>query len=288
LSDPPEPSAWSTYRAKAGRTARATCTLSDKLSPLWTKKLGGDLTQATIAAGKAYVVRKDTYELYCLNLEKGETIWKRAFPAALDGPPTVVGDRLYLGSRDGRIHCLRASDGAMAWSFLAAPLDRLTLSEDRLESLWPVSSSVLYHNRLIYAVAGRNSYLDGGIRLYALDPATGAVRHNAILAGPWPDMQTLKTAVVTERGRRDAAAKSPEERESIGLSGVAHSSRRRDKVEMTGSRRVMAWLVTVYDLAEGKVLQQLDLPAQAARAGIAVAEGTVYITCLDGSVLCLR
>ncbi|MCH5377403.1 MAG: PQQ-like beta-propeller repeat protein, partial [Planctomycetes bacterium] len=101
LSDPPEPSAWSTYRAKAGRTARATCILSDRLSPLWTKKLGGDLTQATIAAGKAYVVRKDTYELYCLNLEKGETTWNRAFPAALDGPPTVVGDRLYLGSRDG-------------------------------------------------------------------------------------------------------------------------------------------------------------------------------------------
>jgi outer membrane protein assembly factor BamB len=46
--------------------------------------------------------------------------------------------------------------------------------------------------------------------------------------------------------------------------------------------------LTLYDLADGEVLQQLDLPAQAAQAGIAVADGVVYVTCLDGSVLCLR
>ncbi len=46
--------------------------------------------------------------------------------------------------------------------------------------------------------------------------------------------------------------------------------------------------LTVYDLADGKVLQQVELPAPVAQAGIAVAGGTVFLTCLDGSIFCLR
>jgi outer membrane protein assembly factor BamB len=60
------------------------------------------------------------------------------------------------------------------------------------------------------------------------------------------------------------------------------------RVKDDGYRIAERARLTVYGLAEGEVLQQLDLPAQAAQAGIAVASGTVYITCLDGSVLCLR
>ena len=209
------PHCWPTYRANAERTARAACVLSDRLRTLWTKKLGGDLTQCTITGGKAYLVRKDTYELCCVTLENGRRVWTHSFAAALDGPPTIVGDRIFMGCRDGRVHCLKTADGRLAWTFCAAPLDRLTLSEDRLESLWPVSASVLYHSGLIYAVAGRNSYLDGGIRLFALDPGTGKVKHHAVLKGPWPDMDMLKTAVVTERDRRDAENKGPAAREEV-------------------------------------------------------------------------
>ena len=232
--------------------------------------------------------------MYCLNLEKGETTWNCAFPAALDGPPTVVGDRLYLGSRDGRVHCLRASDGRLAWTFLAAPLERLTLSEDRLESLWPVSSSVLYHNGLIYALAGRNSYLDGGIRLFALDPATGAVRHNAILAGPWPDMQTLKTAVVTERDRRDAAAKSPAERESICevirneyATGYNLLGGEADLLVTDGSAYFIgSGTLQVHKGTDGKLLAEYELPACPVFDGMSAAGGRLLIPMVSGELAC--
>ena len=115
-----------------------------------------------------------------------------------------MGERLFLGCRDGHVYCLRAADGQSAWRFVAAPIERLTLSNDRVESVWPVSSSVLAHNGLIYAVAGRSSYLDGGIRLCALDPTTGALRHGAVLDGPWPDKETMRTAVVTETDLKNA------------------------------------------------------------------------------------
>jgi len=44
---------------------------------------------------------------------------------------------------------------------------------DQVESVWPVTGSVLIHDGVLYCTAGRSSYLDGGMRLYALDPATG-------------------------------------------------------------------------------------------------------------------
>jgi hypothetical protein len=66
---------------------------------------------------------------------------------------------------------------------------------------------------LIYAAAGRNSYLDGGIRMVALDPVTGEPRHHGVLEGPWPDKQTLRTAVVTETDLKNATG--PEQQQLL-------------------------------------------------------------------------
>ena len=48
--------------------------------------------------------------------------------------------------------------------------------------------SVLVHDGQCWFAAGRSSFLDGGIYLYGLDVATGAIRHQARLDGPWPDL----------------------------------------------------------------------------------------------------
>jgi outer membrane protein assembly factor BamB len=203
---------WPQYRHDARRTSRASSPLAAELKPAWNKAFSGELTPATIAGGLAFVARKDTYELLCLNLADGQPVWQRAFPAALDGPPTIVGDRVFLGCRDGSVCSLTAADGAVAWRFRAAPWEVLTLDDGKLAGLWPVSSSVLFHNGLIYVVAGRNSYLDGGIHVYALDPATGAVKHHRNLEGPRPDKEGLRTAVVTELDIKNAA---PDKKKSL-------------------------------------------------------------------------
>ncbi len=209
-----EEAAWRTYRSDARRTGMAAAPVPAEIQVLWTKELAdpapegynrtGLLTQSTAAGGRLYIVKKDTYELLSLDAADGTVLWRRSFPGALDGPPTIVGDRLFIGCRSGEVYSLRASDGALAWRFRAAPLDRLSLSGDRVASVWPVFSSVLYHDGLIYAVAGRNSYLDDGLRLYALDPATGGVRHYSTLEGPWPTEEQLGEPVITERDLRSA------------------------------------------------------------------------------------
>ncbi|MFP6886697.1 MAG: hypothetical protein VB997_04015, partial [Opitutales bacterium] len=51
--------------------------------------------------------------------------------------------------------------------------DRRVVVRGRLESTWPVHGNVLVHEDSVVVAAGRSSYLDGGIHLYRLDPATG-------------------------------------------------------------------------------------------------------------------
>ena len=211
----PNAMAWPMYRHDARRTGTASCPISADLKIAWKRSLGGTLTQATVAAGKAYVVDRDAYELHCLDAASGRTLWRRAFPAELDGPPTLHAGRLFIGCRDGTVHCLDPADGELAWRFLAAPLERLTLDRDRLPSVWPVSSSVLAFGGSIYAVAGRNSYVDGGIHVYALDPATGAVRHHRRLEGPQPDAQALRKPVVTERDIKKLPPDSAKRAEAV-------------------------------------------------------------------------
>jgi len=78
-----------------------------------------------------------------------------------------------FGCADGSVYCLRASDGAFAWRFRAAPEDRRHFAFEQIESVWPVSGSVLVQNDTLYCVAGRSMFLDGGLRMLRLDPKTG-------------------------------------------------------------------------------------------------------------------
>jgi outer membrane protein assembly factor BamB len=58
---------------------------------------------------------------------------------------------------------------------MAAPAARLVGAFGGIESAWPVHGSVLAHDGKVYGVAGRSSFLDGGLFAYALDAATGHV-----------------------------------------------------------------------------------------------------------------
>jgi hypothetical protein len=84
------------------------------------------------------------------------------------------------------VYCLRAADGAPAWRFKALP-DRLICVYEQLESAWPVCGSILIKDNVAYFAAGRNSFLDGGIFLFGLDPMTGRVIHRQRMVGPYGD-----------------------------------------------------------------------------------------------------
>lgn len=157
--------------------------------PAWRVELGGRLTQPVVADGKVLVASVDRHTVHALDVDSGAEIWRHTAGGRVDSPPTAYRDLVLFGSADGRVTCLRGADGVLVWRFLAAPADRRIGAFDQFESVWPVHGSVLVRDGIAYVAAGRSTYLDGGIHLYGLDPATGGIVHKGLLEGPHPDLK---------------------------------------------------------------------------------------------------
>jgi hypothetical protein len=108
-----------------------------------------------------------------LDVASGKQVWQRIVGGLVDSPPTIDSGLAVFGCGDGWVYCLRAADGELVWRFRAAPEDRRTVVYGRVESLWPVTGSVLVRDGIVYCTAGRSSFLDGGMYLCRLDLLTG-------------------------------------------------------------------------------------------------------------------
>ena len=168
---------WPTYRHDARRTGATTSSVVGTPQVLWKSELAGDLTPPVASPRAVFVSAKDEHTLYALDRSDGRVIWSFTAGGRIDSPPTLLGSLVLFGSADGCVYCLRETDGELVWRLRAAPSERLMVAFGRLESPWRVHGSVLVHDGLVYCTAGRSSFLDGGVRLLAIEPATGAVRH---------------------------------------------------------------------------------------------------------------
>lgn len=178
---------WPTYRHDMARSGRAGTKVGSELLLGWQTELGGRLTSPVIADNRIYLASTDAHTLHALDAATGEPIWQATFDGPIDSPPTVHDGLVLCGCRDGSVQALRGEDGELAWRFLACPEQRLIVSRGQLESVWPVSGSVLVVNNIVYFAAGRSSYLDGGIRLYGLEPHTGRKVVDTTIATRNPD-----------------------------------------------------------------------------------------------------
>ncbi len=187
-SGPPGPNDWPTYRCQ---TTRSGCTESivpvDMKTKWQTQQLEGDLTTLTVANGAVYVASKDSHRLYALDESTGWPLWTYTAGGRIDSPPTIYKGRVIFGSADGHVYCLRASDGQLIWRFQAAPQDLRATAFEQVESVWPVHGSVLVQDDMVYCVAGRSMFLDGGMRFLRLDPITGNKISEKILDDIDPD-----------------------------------------------------------------------------------------------------
>ena len=189
-----ESNQWPTYRHDTARSGATKTKVNLPLSEKWQADLRRELTSPVVAAGKVYAASKDTHTLYALDVEDGRKLWTFTAGGEIDSPPTVYRGLVIFGSADGRVYCLRASDGVLVWRFRAGPRDMRLVSYGRLESVWPIHGSVLVEKGIVYCVAGRSTFLDGGLRFYRLNAATGRMLSENILNdqhSPQKDIKVL-------------------------------------------------------------------------------------------------
>ncbi len=205
---------WPTYRHDAARSGRASTAVPAALKPAWQTRLGGRLTSPVIAAGRVFVAAPDSHTMHALDADSGAPIWHRTVGGRIDSPPTIYEQRVLFGSTDGCVYALRADDGALAWRFRAAPMDQRLMAMEHLESVWPVHGSVLVHRGVLYCVAGRSMFLDGGLRFWRLDARTGRALSETVLGNheaatgkelqayvSWLNMPVAKPDILSSDGK---------------------------------------------------------------------------------------
>ncbi|MCB1077960.1 MAG: PQQ-binding-like beta-propeller repeat protein [Verrucomicrobiae bacterium] len=67
-----------------------------------------------IAGGKVYVGGQDA-KFYCLDLEKGTSVWTFAAEGTITAPAAVVGNRVFFGDTFGIVYGLGTTDGKEQW-----------------------------------------------------------------------------------------------------------------------------------------------------------------------------
>ncbi|NOU36090.1 MAG: PQQ-binding-like beta-propeller repeat protein [Kiritimatiellaceae bacterium] len=168
---------WPLYRYNTQRLSATTMSVPKQQQKIWgtTVATNAQLTPPVIAGGRLFVANKTDHTICALDATTGAVLWKYAAGGSADSAPSVWGDCVIFGCSDGRVYCLRASDGALVWRFQAAPRDCRNMQLEEVSSVWPVPGSVLVDNGSVYCSAGHSSRLDGGIWFYKLNALTGAV-----------------------------------------------------------------------------------------------------------------
>ncbi|KPK44643.1 MAG: hypothetical protein AMJ65_02435 [Phycisphaerae bacterium SG8_4] len=178
------PNDWPAYRHDNARTGTTKNKVPAVLAKRWETKLGTRASAPVIAAGMVFAADVDGHAVCAMKAADGKIVWRFCAEGRVDSPPTYYRGLVLFGSRDGSAYCLRAADGALVWRF--CPLERrMICAYGQPESAWPICGSVLIRDGLAYFAAGRNSFTDGGIFLYALDPLGGDIVHQRRMYGPY-------------------------------------------------------------------------------------------------------
>ncbi len=185
---------WPCYRHDPWRSGSTPAQAPSKLGRLWAVDLGGPglsgpivddwrensfvkgpITPAVIAGNRVVVARPDAHEVVGLDAGSGSVVWRFTANGRIDTAPTIHRGLCLFGAKSGWVYCLRVDDGKLVWRLRAAPLQEQIVAYGQLESPWPVSGSVLVIDNVLYFAAGRQSLADGGILVFAVQPATGKI-----------------------------------------------------------------------------------------------------------------
>jgi outer membrane protein assembly factor BamB len=155
-----EEASWSMAGANPQRTSWVSEEVnpgqSDDFGVVWYRPIEAYIPQnVQIITARSKLYLSTARGLYALDANTGETVWRFDTQMPMGHSPTVVGDTVYVGGFDRKIHALNADSGALRWSFSGA---QAGFSVNPLV----VEGKVFAGNR------------DG--RFYALDAGNGALK----------------------------------------------------------------------------------------------------------------
>ena len=93
-------------------------------------------------------------KVYALDTTTGEERWSFFTGGPIRLAPMVWKNRVFVGSDDGFVYCLKASDGELIWKKRGGPNDEKLLGNGSMISRWPIRTGVLIDDGIAYFAAG--------------------------------------------------------------------------------------------------------------------------------------
>ncbi|MBA4386812.1 MAG: hypothetical protein C0404_02455 [Verrucomicrobia bacterium] len=291
----------------------------------WKSRLESGLSAPVVAGDRVYVSANDEGRVLALDSGSGNLVWSVLLGSRLDAPPTIHKGLCLIGCADGWVYAFSAKDGKLAWRTRVAPGERKLVAWGHVESAWPVVGSVIVHDGLAYANAGRNTASDGGTALVAMDPGTGQTVWAKRIAniGHATEALALRTGGIgwegvgfnPKTGEMNKAPAQPAKSEPSKLSvarGKVQPPGEVDTAALCDNALVLAGRVVdrkagtqkgflaIRPAGEGRISADIaldSLPAgnrsipsgrwtQSDGGGLAVAGGSVFLSLQDGTVIC--
>ncbi|MHC4517638.1 MAG: outer membrane protein assembly factor BamB family protein [Planctomycetota bacterium] len=132
-----------------------------------------DAFQVAAVGDTIYFGSSADHKVYALDAATGVTKWEFFTGGPVRLAPTVWRGRVYVGSDDGCVYCLRASDGAVHWKVRGGPNDERLLGNEKMISRWPIRTGVLVTDGIAYFGAG--VFPHELVYLWAVDAEDGSI-----------------------------------------------------------------------------------------------------------------
>ncbi|MDY0168179.1 MAG: PQQ-binding-like beta-propeller repeat protein [Thermoguttaceae bacterium] len=185
---PAAASDWPMWRNDAARSAASADELPEMLHLQWSRPLPAitpawpneprlhfDEAHEPIVAGQLVLFGSPVDgSVTAYETATGDQRWKFFTEGPVRFAPVAWEDKVYVGSDDGYMYCLRAADGEPLWKVRGAPADRPErrhLGNARLISFWPVRGGPVLADGTLYFGAG--VWPTMGVFVVAVDARTG-------------------------------------------------------------------------------------------------------------------
>jgi outer membrane protein assembly factor BamB len=130
-----------------------------------------DAFHVAVSGGGVYFGSSADGQVVALDAKTGRERWSLLTGGPVRLAPTVWRNKVYIGSDDGCVYCLRTSDGNEQWKFRAALKEQKVLGSGKMISLWPVRTGVLVDDGTAYFGAG--IFPAEGVAMYAVNAEDG-------------------------------------------------------------------------------------------------------------------
>jgi eukaryotic-like serine/threonine-protein kinase len=113
-------SEWNMFRRNIQHTGEIQPKYAPRLNRvrnLWSFKAGDTVLSSPSIVNDKVFVGSHDHRMYCLDAYTGEKIWEYRTKDIVKSSPLIKGQGVYFGSLDGTFHCVDIEDGEVIWQF---------------------------------------------------------------------------------------------------------------------------------------------------------------------------